>query len=272
MSLKPNIDISLYKLDDEVRNNPIYNGSEKQKNFEQVQKDMQNYLSWVDSYSDKFHTFKHNPYKDEALAIAPLWVYKQASKEALQSFKKITTFDIKANTLIIKIFNYQNEIISYKRRRFNGKKWVSKKGTHPNSQCIMNITSNGPVYIIEGHHDVLIAFLLGINFLMIPTNNYKKFTDYELDSLIGCDVFFLPDLPDPNSIKNMRILAEQVEDIAKHVGIINLNSFLLNENIQHQGKLDLSEAVEHFKSIEYFTNALHSFSDKGNFYISKEIF
>jgi len=273
MSLKPNIDVSIYKLDDEVKNSPIYNGTQTHKSHEQVKKDIKNYLSWLDSFSEKFHTFKHKPYKDEALAIAHLWIFNQATKEALKTFKKLTTFDFKSSTIIIKIFNYDDEVISYKRRRFNGKKWVSKKGTHPNSQCIMNISLNGyPVYIIEGHHDALTATLLGLNFIMIPTSSYKKFTDYELDALIGCDVFFLPDLPDPNSIKNMRILAEQIEDIANVTAVISLKAFLQSEKISHEGKLDLSEAVEYFSSIEYFTNALHCFSDSGNFYNSKEIF
>ena len=147
-------------------------------------------------------SFKNPDYKKEALEVSPLWLYKEASKESLARFRELVTFDNLNNTIVIKIHNYLGELISFKRRRFNGSKWITAKGTHPNKQCLINNQAlqdehgnyKEHIYIVEGHHDYLTALLLGIDCLMIPTVTYQEFNDFEMNMLKNREVVFIPDL------------------------------------------------------------------------------
>jgi len=140
-------------------------------------------MKWYDSES-QLQTFTNPDYASEALSIVPKWVYVQTTKEAIAEFKSVTTYDFKNKTLVIKIHDYQGKLISYKRRRFNNGKWITAKDTHPNNQCLISIKSDvNHIYVVEGHHDFLTVVLLGIDAVMIPTVNYKKFTTHELSIL-----------------------------------------------------------------------------------------
>ena len=208
----------------------------------------------IDGLNHSLETFKNREYREECLEIAPLWLYKEASTEALELFRKMTAWDKKNQTIIILIFNYEGELISFKRRRFMGAKWVTRKSTHPNHQCINGIHSDyGPIYVVEGHHDALTAMLLrqdeinSFNFLMIPTVSYVHFNEVEQSLLSGRDVYFLPDLGDKDngSIKGMTKLAKQTEEAgAANVRVVNLKAFLEENRIDIPGeKIDLSEAI-----------------------------
>ena len=239
-------------------------------NDEEVLKQMQKEIYNLDP---SLETFNHKPYEGECLRIVPFWVFEEASIKALEMFRKMAVWDEKNQTMIILIFNYEGKLISYKRRRFRGGKWITRKATHPNRQCIMRISNKqGPVYIIEGHHDALSATLLyqdtidAFNFIMIPTVNYTTFCDAELEALSGRDVFFLPDLGDQEkSIKGMTKLAEQVEPLANHVKVANLQKFLQENGIKSENdKLDLSETLFLWnKGMSAFINALQCFCSRG---------
>ena len=228
----------------------------------------------IDNLDHSLETFKYDPYREECLRIAPAWLFKEASPGAISMFRRMTAWDEKNQTMIILIFDYEGNLISYKRRRFISGKWVARKGTHPNRQCIMRIKSvYAPVYIIEGHHDALSAILLDIddvdtfNFIMIPTVGYKVFNDTELEALAGRNVYFLPDLGDKDggSIKCMTQLAEQVKGIAAHTRVVNLKGFLEeNDVIVVNDKLDLSEALSLWtEGSSAFINTLHYYCDRG---------
>lgn len=193
-------------------------------------------------------TFNNPDYKKEALALSPLWLWSEASKDDLNYFKKLTSFDALNKTIIIKIFNSTGELISFKRRRFNGVKWITAKGTKPNKTTIIRILNNeDPIYIIEGHHDALTAILLGINFIMISTSSYRLFNENELQVISSRDVVFLPDLQldkeDP-SIETMHLLANQIVEISNNVFVGSFVQVVEANNISHDlKKIDLSDLV-----------------------------
>ncbi len=229
----------------------------------------------IDRLNHSLETFKHREYREECLKIAPLWLFKEASTKALELFRKMTVWDEKNKTIIILIFNYEGKLISLKRRRFIGGKWVAQKGTHPNRQCIMRIKNKYlPVFIIEGHHDALSAMLLDIddintfNFIMIPTASYREFNETELEALAGRDIYFLPDLGDKDSgsIRGMTKLAKQTEEAgAANVRVVNLKNFLEENGIDVPGeKLDLSEAIFLWREGSVtFINLLLYYCDRG---------
>ena len=193
-------------------------------------------------------TFKDQHYLAEAISIAPYWVYKQASKEDIEDFRTVTTFDDRNNTLVVKIHDYNGRLISYKRRKVlekDGKvtKWKSAHSTHPNKQCLKRFKDEGIVYVVEGHHDFLTAILVGLNVLMIPTVSYNKFTEYELSILQGKKVVFMPDLKkgDRKGIDTMTALAEQVGD---RVNVLSLTRLLDIMNLKtRRTSLDFSDVV-----------------------------
>lgn len=244
-------------------------------------------IEWYDSYATELQTF-HNPdYQREALAIAPMWLYQQATPEALNHFKALTTFDPKNKTIVAKIFDYNGILISYKRRRYlipdtqEPSKWVTKGGTSPNKQCYISIPHAGPVYIIEGHHDMLTAALMQkedepFNFIMIPTENYHEFNDYEISCLKDREVNFimdskLSDRESPEAMQRARrgmvSLATQIE-VTKTTEIetvlIDLYDFFKRNNApkEHLSKLDLSEAIESWHdTLTAFKGSLQYYAD-----------
>lgn len=218
-------------------------------------------------------TFLHAPYRKECLEISPEWLFKEASPKDIEMFKDHTAWDEKNQTLIIKIYDHKGQLISYKRMRYRGGKWMTRKGTHPNKQCINGIRSeNGPIYIVEGHHDALTGMLLHqddiepFNFLMIPTVGYTSFGEDELELLTGRSVYFLPDLGDTNdgSVKGMTKLASQVTSVATHTRVVSLKSYLKDNGIKTGDKIDLSEAIFLWKDgSKSFISTLLYYCDRG---------
>ncbi len=244
---------------------------------EEVHSKMVKYINELDNCEKQYQTFKFEQYKNEALAITPLWVWQQASKEAIDLFKSVTTYDNRNHTLIGKIHDYEGKLISYKRRRYGKSgKWITAKDTHPNKQCLVSIKNDGlNVYVVEGIHDYLTAILLGLNVVAIPTVNYQKFTEHELSLFIGRDLILIADYDFKNDsgIRCMQNLANQVNEISNATKVFNLVKFLENENISFSGnKLDLSEVVELWTDgLEAFISTLEFRADKDIFYIG-EIF
>jgi hypothetical protein len=233
-------------------------------------------LKWYDS-KDTLQSFRNPDYKKEALAICPLWVFKQAEPTALKQFQSLTSYDFNNKTLVIRIHDYQGKLISFKRRRLNAGKWITAKDTHPNKQCLLSIKSdNNHIYIVEGHHDFLTAVLLDIDVLMIPTVNYKSFNEYEISLLKNRDVIFIPDFKedDLSGVDAMRNLAKQIGAVARNAKVFSLPLFLESESISFTGnKLDLSEVVELWTDgLKSFVSVLEYVADKNIFYISEEIF
>ncbi len=220
-------------------------------------------LSKYDKLS-KLQTFKHEGYRSSALSIVPMWVYQQASKEALTRFKELTMYDDQYRSIVLKITDVDGKVVSTKHRRKNDIKWCTAKDTSANI-CLYDVKpSDVSVYVVEGHRDYLTAILLGLPVVMIPTVNYKTFNEYELSLFTGKLVHFLPDLKrgDRAGAKIMTDLANQLDGIASHITINKLSDVLIDSlGIDYQGnKLDLSDTIgvwtdtsEYFKTyITYY--------------------
>lgn len=137
---------------------------------------------------EEFNTFEvltmTNPkHKEELLNICPLWLYKEADKTDLYLFQSITRYDAKNNTLVSGWYDNNDlsfDMVTYKRRRYLGGKWVNRADTHPNQTAFQRIfKEKEKVYIIEGMRDALTAILLGLNFVALPTTAYRNFDAFK---------------------------------------------------------------------------------------------
>jgi len=195
-------------------------------------------------------TFSHTGYRASALSIAPMWVWQEASKDALDTFKSLTTYDSKQETIVLKIARYDGYVFSYKHRYktfSNGEvgKWITAHGTHPNSQCLYHYVDDNPVFVVEGHRDFLTCILLGINVFMIPSVEYTTFSDEDLKYLKGKELIFVPDIDiHKKSIDAMTGLIEQVGKTALRASLVNLKHLLVEERINPPVKLDLTTVAE----------------------------
>ncbi len=157
-------------------------------------------------------------------------------------------YDSKNKTAVVGCFRnspLKFELISYKRRRFYGKKWITRKGTHPNGTPFIRIYSDDrTVYIVEGHHDMLTAVLLGLDFIMIPTAGFKDATLIK-NEVVGRDVVFI--VEDRPAFLCMSKLALAIEEVA--------SSVVLKQLVQGQ-KFDLSDYVMTKNSIVEVHNGL----------------
>lgn len=197
-----------------------------------------------------FHTpsFRSIDFSDDAKRIAPMWLWTQSPNRDM--VKEIVLWDDRNKTTVVLILDYCGQPISYKRRRFQGSKWVTAAGTHPNKQCYIFDGEGSEVYIVEGHHDMITFLLLGVSFLMVPTQHYKEFRDRELAFLSGKNVCFLPDMKKGEVAKNIQPLAEQLKDHgrAKSIKIQNLYTLAQGLKIDYDPNegIDPSDIVERF--------------------------
>ena len=192
----------------------------------------------------------------------------------------MTSYDHKNRTIIAKIFDYNGNLISYKRRRYlipgteEPSKWVTKAQTSPNKQCYINVPHNGPIYIIEGHHDELSAALLqednynSFNYIMVPTENYREFNEIELKAVQGREINFIMDVKKDDIKKSaipMMALANSLPSKQNEDAVlINLFDFLEENKIKTDAidKLDLSESLEYWNgSRKEFTSSLEYHAD-----------
>jgi hypothetical protein len=200
---------------------------------------------------NQFQTLNINnsKHKEELVEIIPYWLYETANKEDLGLFKALTRYDSKNNTLVAQwcknsVLDF--EIVTYKRRRLNGGKWINRAGTHPNQTSFSRIYSETkPIYIIEGIRDALTAVLLGLNFIAIPTTSFKNFED--INSVINKDGEVILLCEDMQGYKAMKLIEPHLH--TKNVRLICLTS-------SKNTKIDLSDFVMQCNSIEEVLNVI----------------
>jgi hypothetical protein len=131
------------------------------------------------------------------------------------------------------------ELISYKRRRMGKIKWMTRKGTHPNNMPFVRIyRDDTPIYVVEGHHDMLTAILLGLDFVMLPTAGFRD-ANIIKNALLDANVVFI--VEDERAYHCMFGLALKIEDIARRITLVELSN---------KQKYDLSDFVMSKNSIE----------------------
>ncbi|MDX9742812.1 MAG: CHC2 zinc finger domain-containing protein [Arcobacteraceae bacterium] len=197
---------------------------------------------------DRFERLNiNNPsHKDEVMNVIPFWLYETAQKEDLELFLYVARYDSYNKTLVAGWYDNQLtdlKIITYKRRRLNGGKWVNKKDTHPNQTIFHRIYDDTKaVYIVEGARDSLTSILLGLNFIAIPTASFKN---VELIKEVVKDkevIFICEDL---TGYKAMKSLSEFIPN-SKMVTFVN----------NKIDKIDLSDFVMGCNSIDEVLNVI----------------
>lgn len=207
---------------------------------EQLQKEFDSFES-IDTTNTKHY--------EELLNVVPEYLLKEANTTDLTLFMSCIRFDSKNDTLVAGW--YKNslidfEMITYKRRRLNGGKWINRKDTHPNQTVFNRIFDDTkPVYIVEGARDAITAVLLGLNFIAIPTTSFKNVS--LLSELIKPhdEVIFICE--DMQGYKAMKLIEPHVN--TKNVRLICLTS-------SKDTKMDLSDFVMQNKSIEEVLNVI----------------
>lgn len=197
----------------------------------------------------EFMRFNPDVPRDEILQIVPGWLLETADQADRDLFRAMLRYDARNHTAVTGCFDNQPfnmQIVSYKRRRFMGGKWITRKNTHPNNTPFIRIfTDEQPVTIIEGHHDALTAALLGLDFIMIPTASYRG--GIENDEVQGRDLLFI--VEDIKAYLVMRRLAEELEPYASGISL---------KQLRRGEKMDLSDLTEQSKSIQEVRSCLYS--------------
>jgi len=191
----------------------------------------------------------HNPHHlVELNAVAPFWLYSQATVQDRAMFLDMVRYDRFNATLVTACIDGNARdfrFIGYKwrRRTFSDgriSKWHARKGTHPNRHPFIRIQRNdGPIYIVEGHHDALTAILMGLDFVMIPTAAYQGETESIERETRGRPLRFI--VEDEKAYRTMKPLAHALDDGKRE---ITLRQFRRGE------KCDLSQFVEGFNSLQ----------------------
>jgi len=137
--------------------------------------------------------------KEVISKLIPLEYFLTAKKEDKKAFLNAVKYDPFQDEPVVATFTPAGEILTIRHRRYKVRetiiKWKSLKATEANKYTQIRIKNNDPVFIIEGTHDYTTALLLGINFIALPSKNYKTFKDEELSLLKGkYDFVILPDL------------------------------------------------------------------------------
>ena len=242
---KPNINTELYKL----------NNTDLIPDVNQYTPSTANDIS-LEALKEEFYSFeridfKNDSHRKELNEMFPDWLILQSSERNLKRFMAMSRYDRKNNTFIGGCFENTPEycnLVSLKKRRMSIGKWITRKGTHPNSSLFIIIYPDGePIYLIEGIHDSLTAVLLGINFVMIPYAGYRNTDPSHLKrEVVARDVIFL--VEDAAAYKCMKRLAVLMQDSAKSIKLKHLG------NINR--KIDLSDYVKKFKSIKEVIDVL----------------
>jgi len=190
-------------------------------------------------------TFSDDDHKKELISICPIWVYQTADKKDIDFFHYMAKYCDKNKTLVVRCLNELYNTISYKYRRktnANGDlaKWSTLYNTSPNNSIMHRIQKEtDTVYIIEGHHDMLTAILLGISFIMLPTAGIKYKREID-DYLMGNQkIVFL--VEDKAAYNCMASIALNIKDRE----IIELKNISDTDS-----KKDLSDKIEEFKNKE----------------------
>ena len=246
-SLKPNIDPSLYKLND----------ADLISDSNQYSPSTINDIS-PEALKKEFDSFEHidlqnESHRKELDEMFPDWLIPQSSERNLRQFMDMGRYDRKSNTYVGGCFENTPEychLVSYKKRRLPIGKWITRKGTHPNSSLFIVIYPDGePIYFIEGLHDSHTATLLGINFVMIPYAGYKNLNSTLIQKEVsGRDIVFL--VEDEAAYTCMLRVVEQIQDDAKSIRLKYLGDT--------DTKMDLSDYVQKFNTIKEVINGLQN--------------
>ena len=198
---------------------------------------------------DRFERLNiNNPsHKDEVMNVIPFWLYETAQKEDLELFLYVARYDSYNKILVSGWFDnslLDFELITYKRRRLNGGKWVNRKDTHPNQTIFHRIYDDTKaVYIVEGARDSLTSILLGLNFIAIPTASFKN-VDLIKEVTTGySDIILICE--DMQGYKAMKLLSENIPN-SRMVTFVN----------NKIDKIDLSDFVMGCSSIEAVLNVI----------------
>jgi len=245
-NLKPNINPELHKINDTdlISDTNQYSQSVKSDiSLEALKKEFDSFER-IDLQNDS--------HRKELDLMFPNWLILQASERNLKRFMSMSRYDRKNNTFIGGCFENTPEycnLVSFKKRRLAIGKWITRKGTHPNSSLLIIIYPDGePIYFIEGIHDSLTAVLLGINFVMVPYAGYRNTDPSHLQREVAArNVIFL--VEDAAAYKCMKKLAVQIQDSAKSIKLKPLED--------SQKKVDLSDYIKNFKTIKEVINGLY---------------
>ena len=196
---------------------------------------------------NSFEMLTREKHLSELVEVSPAWLLNQADSTDIDLFRAMSRYDQRNNTFITGCFNNEEfdfKLISYKRRRLHGGKWITRKDTHPNSTIFHRIyKDDAPIFIVEGHRDSLTAVLLGLNFIMLPTASYRG-AEAVKKVLTGDDeVIFL--VEDRAAYTAMRPLAETIT-----AGTIKL------KQLQQGVKMDLSDFTYTKHNIEEVVKCL----------------
>ncbi len=190
---------------------------------------------------------RNSKHLEELFNVVPEYLLKEANKDDLSLFMSCIRYDNQNKTLVAGWYKnslFDFEMVTYKRRRINGGKWINRKNTHPNSTAFNRIFDDTkPVYIVEGARDALTSILLGLNFIAIPTTSFKNVE--AIQSLIKPydEVIFI------------------CEDMAGYEAMSNLANSIPNSRLvtfvkSKDEKIDLSDYVNSCKTIEGVQNAI----------------
>ena len=131
--------------------------------------------------------------------LIPVEYFLTAGKEDKKAFLKAVRYDHKQDEPVVAAFTPTGEIFTIRHRRYKtddtALKWKSLWRSNANKYTQIRIKNDDPIFIIEGTHDYITALLLGINFIALPSKNYRAFKDEELALLKGkYDFVIIPDL------------------------------------------------------------------------------
>ncbi|MGE0738357.1 CHC2 zinc finger domain-containing protein [Sulfurimonas sp.] len=191
---------------------------------------------------------KRNPrHLEELFSVIPEYLLQDAHKEDLKLLNALSRYDRYSDTFVMgwcRNLLLDFEIVTYKRRRLHGAKWVNRKDTHPNSTAFNRIyDDNKPVYVVEGARDALTAIAMGLNVIAIPTTSFRNI-DTMLSMLKPWDkVIFLCE--DMAGYRAMKYLASAIPNSERV-------TFVQSEN----EKIDLSDVANNFTSLKGVLDAI----------------
>jgi len=227
-SLKPNIDISLFKIDRTQMAGKGYSGISNPISLEQLQVEFEHFEKL--NLTDVLH-------RQVLLELFPSYLLKKRNKADWQLFCSMSRYDRRNKTFVTGCFDNQLlEFIlkSFKWKYKDGIKWKTRAGTSPNGTLFIRIfTDDGTIYVVEGHRDSLTAVLLGLDIIMVPYAGFKlKDTEGLMQEVTGRKVVFI--IEDRSAFKCMMEIAKAIEPVVKDIVMLQL---------QEGNKMDLSDYV-----------------------------
>ena len=236
-SLKPKIDVDLFRLTPEQLNNgrnccplslvPLHQIDKEFNRFEQID-------------------ISKEEHRVVLSKLFPDYLIEECNDTDWKLFMAMIRYDRQNHTFVVGCFDNKSalafKLISYKHRHKDSIKWKTRAGTSPNSTPFVRIYSvNEPIYVIEGHRDALTAVLIGLNFIMLPYAGFKQTNPTYLQKEVsGKDVVFL--IEDKQAYKCMYDVALKLAVTAKSIHLIDFTN--------GDKKVDLSDYVCYFNTIE----------------------